>query len=142
MGVVARTVTIAAPAGTVWDVMADVDRWPAWASSMRRLERLDGRPLGPGSRVKVTPKGLPSGVWTVTAYDPPRSYTWTTRLAPGLGLTGGHVVQASGAATAATFSLEATGPLGRLLAPALQPLFRRNTRVASAGLRRYCEARR
>ncbi len=142
MRAVARTVTITAVPRDVWGVMADVEEWPAWASYMKRLQRLDDGPFGHSSRVKVTPKGLPGAVWTVTEYDPPRSYTWTTRLAPGLGLTGGHVVRAAGGATTATFSLEATGALGRLLAPVLQVIFRRNTRLATEGLKRYCEARR
>jgi hypothetical protein len=139
---VTRTITIEAPPLTVWETMADVERWPSWASSMRRLERIGGSPLGLGSRTRVTPKWLPSNVWMVTEFDPPHSYTWTTRLAPGLGLTGGHIVDARGAGAVATFSLAATGPLATPAAPLLRAVFRRNTRLAAEGLKRYCEARR
>lgn len=139
---VTRTVTIAAPPGEVWDVLVDVEGWPAWASYMERLRREDKGAFGRGSRVRVVPKGLPGAVWSVTEYDPPRSYTWAARLAPGLRLTGGHVVDAHDGGATATLSLAAAGPLAPLLAPLLRRVFLRNTRLATAGLQRHCEARR
>jgi uncharacterized protein YndB with AHSA1/START domain len=139
---VARTVLIAAPLETVWSVMADVAGWPRWARYMRHLQQVDGRPFGLGSRVEVAPKGLPRAVWTVTAYTPPRRFTWTTVVLPGLSLEGGHVLRATARGTAATFSPGATGPLAVPLTPLLQVVFRRNTRLATDGLRRFCEALR
>lgn len=138
---VERNVRIAAPPREVWQTLIDVEGWPAWASYLKRLERQEDGPFGAGSRVRVTPKGMLGSVWTVTEHDPPRSYIWTTRLAPGLGLAGGHVVEARGGATEVTLSLAATGPVGTLVSPLLRPLFRRNTRLATEGLKRRCEAR-
>lgn len=139
---VTRTVTIDALPGDVWEVLTDVEGCPAWASSMKRLERRENGPLRSGSQVKVSPKGMPGAVWTVTEYTPPHSYTWVTRVVPGLRLTGGHVVDAHGDGAAATLSLLASGPVGTLLSPLLRLLFRRNTRLATDGLKRHCEARR
>ena len=141
MARVERTVPINATPLGVWETLADVEGWPAWASYMKSLKRQDGGALRLGSRVRVTPKGIPGSVWTVTEYDPPRSYTWTTRLVPGLHLEGGHVVEARGDGATATFSLASTGPLGALLSPLLEIVFRRNTRLAAAGLKGYCEGR-
>ena len=137
---VSRTVHIDAPVERVWRVATDVERWPEWASYMRSLVPQDEGPLRMGSRVRVTPKGMPGSVWTVTEFDEGRSYTWETSLAPGLRLAGGHVYEAEGAGTSATFSLATAGPLGVALGPALGLVFRRNTRLATDGLKAHCEA--
>lgn len=139
MGTTARTVRIAAPRQVVWDTAIDVEQWPRWASYMKKLSRQDKGALALGSRVRVVPKGMPGSVWTVTEYEPPRSYTWTTQLAPGLGLIAGHVLETKDQGTAATFSLATSGPLGALLSPLLSIVFRRNTRLATEGLKRHCE---
>ncbi len=137
---VERAIEIDAPAARVWQVITELERWPLWAAQMRKLSREGDVPLGLGSSVRVNPKGMPGGVWTVTEYDPPRSLTWTTDLAPGLRLVGGHLVEPVAGGSRATFSLVASGALATLLGPALAMLFRRNTRLATDGLKRHCEA--
>ena len=136
---VSRTVHIEAPPAKVWAAMVDIERWPEWASYMQSLRRQDEGPFGVGSRVKVTPKGLLGSVWTVTEYREGKSYTWKTTLAPGVNMAGGHVVEADGAGTKATLWLQATGAIGTLLSPVLSLVFRRNTRLATQGLKSFCE---
>lgn len=140
MASVARTVHIEAPPERVWQVATDVERWPEWASYMQSLVPESERPLAMGSRVRVTPKMMPCSVWTVTEFDDGRSYTWETSLAPGLRLVGGHVYEPEGSGTSATFSLATAGPLGVALGPLLALVFRRNTRLATDGLKAHCEA--
>jgi hypothetical protein len=133
-----NSVEIEAPAADIWTVVMNVEDWPKWASQFKRLDHVDSGPLRLGSRVRVRPKGLPASVWQVTEYKEGRSFTWQTRLAPGLRLTGGHELTPKGGRTATEFWLEPSGPLGRLLGPILsRTLFRRNTRAATEGLRDY-----
>lgn len=141
MAETARTVWIDAAPRVVWETAIDVEGWPRWASYMNNLTKQGAGPLTLGSRVRVVPKGMPGSVWTVTEFDAPRSYTWSTQLAPGLGLVAGHVLEPKDQGTAATFSLATSGPLGAVLSPLLSIVFRRNTRVATAGLKRDCEER-
>jgi len=137
----ARSIRIDASAAPVWAVLMDVDTWPVWAAQFKRLERLDGAPLALGSRVRVTPNGMPGSTWQVTEYVPERSFTWQTSLLPGARLAGGHLLTRDGDGVIAEFSLEATGPLGRLLSPLLRrTVFSRNTRNATEGLKRHVEA--
>jgi uncharacterized protein YndB with AHSA1/START domain len=140
VGITSRTVWIAAPTQLVWDTAIDVEQWPRWASYMSKLTKQDPGSFALGSRVRVDPKGMPGSVWTVTEYEPPRSYTWTTQLAPGLGLVAGHVLESKDQGTTATFSLATSGPIGAVLSPLLSIVFRRNTRLATEGLKRQCEA--
>jgi hypothetical protein len=136
----ARRIRVNAPPAIVWAAIVDVETWPAWASQFRRLERLDAGPLALGSRVRVTPKGMPGAVWQVTEYEEGRSFTWASSLSPGVRLMGGHVVAADGDGTTAEFWLEASGTIGTLLTPVLRrTLFSRNTRSATGGLKTYLE---
>ncbi len=142
MSRVARSVRIEAPATEVWAALVDVEAWPAWAAQFKRLERLDKGPLASGSRVRVRPKGMPGAVWTVTEFEDGRSFTWTSRLAPGVRLTGGHELTPDGNRTDAEFWLEASGALGSLLSPILRrTIFRRNTASATDGLKHHIESR-
>jgi len=138
----ARSIHIEAPAADVWAAIVDVETWPAWASQFKHLERLDAGPLAPRSRVRVRPKGMPEAVWQVTDYEEGRSFTWASSLAPGVRITGGHVVTPDGNATDAEFWLEARGALGALLTPLLRrTVFSRNTGSATEGLKSYMEKR-
>src|SRR5688500_10645282 len=110
MATTQRTVWIDAPPQMVWATAIDVEQWPQWASYMSKLTKQSPGPFALGSRVRVDPKGMPGSVWIVTEYEPSRSYTWTTQLAPGLGLVAGHVLEPKDQGTAATFSLATSGP--------------------------------
>lgn len=139
----ARTIHINAPRNDVWRVMMDIEAWPAWASQFKRLERLDSGPLALGSRVRVRPTRLPASVWVVTEFATEQSFTWESTMSPGVRLVGGHVLTPDGSGTNAEFSLEATGPLGKLLNPILRrTFFTRNTKSATDGLKRQVEDRR
>lgn len=136
----ARRIRIAAPAADVWAAVVDVETWLAWASQFKRIERLDAGALALGSRVRVTPRGMPGAIWRITDYEEGHHFTWSSSLVPGVLLTGGHVVTADGNGTDAEFWLEASGPLGTVLAPLLRrTVFSRNTRSATEGLKSYME---
>jgi uncharacterized membrane protein len=136
----ARSVVVGAPASDVWNTMMDIEGWPRWASQFERLEQLDGPDLALNSRVRVWPKGLPASVWQVTEFQEGRSFTWSSRLGPGVRLMGGHVLTSDEKGTSAQFWLDASGPLGFLLGPLLRRMiFSRNTRTATEGLKRHME---
>lgn len=135
MARVTRSIFIEAPPDTIWGALVDIEAWPGWARQMKRLERLDSGPLAFGSRVRVTPKGMPGSVWEVIEYEERRSYTWTSVVAPGVRLTGGHVVDPDPGGVMATFWLGSSGRLAAILSPMLAVVFRRNTRLATEGLK-------
>lgn len=140
MSRLARTIRIGPPAADVWAATIDVETWPTWASQFKRLERLDAGPFAVGARVRVTPKGMPGAVWKVTEYEEGRSFPWASSLAPGLRITGGHVITPDDGGTSAEFWLDASGALGTPLAPLLRrTVFSRNTKSATEGLKSYVE---
>ncbi len=137
---VETTVDIDAPAERVWEVMADVERWPEWTASVARAERLDDGPLRLGSRARLKQPRFPPAVWEVTELEPGRSFAWTAKNV-GLTSVGRHRVfgRGDGGATV-TLTLDQEGPLAPLLALLSGRLTRRYVDTEAQGLKRRCEA--
>ena len=134
-------ITIAAPAATVWDVYADVERWPTWTASVTTLELLDGPSLAIGARARIAQPRFPRLVWTVTAIEPGTSWTWVTR-SPGATTTATHEVRrVDDATTRVVQTIEQRGPLGALVGRLTRRLTRRYLAMEAAGLRQRAESR-
>lgn len=142
MAKTAHSAHIDAPPADVWAAMLDLERWPEWGPQFRRLERRAAGPMALGSRVWIGLKRMPAAVWEVTELEAGHLFTWVARPVPGLRFTGGHVVTPDQGGATVEFSMEASGPLGTVLAPVLsRAIFRRNTKAATEGLKRFVERR-
>jgi hypothetical protein len=122
----------------VLGVLCDVARWPEWTASVTSVRRLEDGPFGVGSRAHIRqPKLLPA-VWQVTELDQ-QNFTWVTR-SPGVRIRAGHLVEANGAGSKVTLSLQFSGFLGKLVARLYRNLTERYLATEAEGLRRRCEA--
>ena len=76
---------VAAPAEAVWELVADIERWPAWNPDVKSAS-LEGD-LAPGAtfRWKAGPGTIVSTLQTV---DPPREIAWTGKT---MGIAAVHV---------------------------------------------------
>lgn len=133
-----RTVDINARASRVWDVIADVERWPEWTASMTSVQRLDSGPLAIGSRARVKQPKLAASKWVVTAVEHGRGFTWVSR-SPGIESTGYHYVQPTPSGSRATLSIEFRGILAPLVASLWSSLITRYVEMEAAGLKRRSE---
>jgi uncharacterized membrane protein len=134
-----RVVDIAAPQGTVWSIMSDVERWPEWTASVARVERLDTAPLAVGSRVRIHQPYLPTAVWTVDVFDPPRFFQWRS-VTPGLTSVAGHRIEATGPTRSrATLSIAWSGWLAPVIRLLYGGLSRRYVEMEAHGLERRSE---
>ena len=136
---VTNTVRINAPGQKSWDVMVDVERWPAFAPQFRSIERKDEGSFAQGSKARVTPQGFMGSIWEVTEFEAGRSFMWEADVLPGVHLVADHVVEPDGDGTLVTLSLTSSGSLAALLAPVLGVIFRRPTRQVAEGLKTVCE---
>lgn len=103
------SVDIDAPPETAWNLLKDVERWPDMTASMERVELLD-EPFGLGSRARVHQPKLPTTVWTVTAFDENRTFTWESR-STGVTTTGAHeIIPTADGRSTVRLTLDQKGP--------------------------------
>ena len=134
------TVDIRATPQRVWAVLSDVEGWPDWTASVRRVERLDAGPLAVGSRARIRqPKLLPA-VWRITRIEKGSAFTWVTR-SPGLLVTAHHVVERAPDGSRVTLSIRFNGLLAPLVAWLTRRLNNRYLALEGAGLKRRSEER-
>lgn len=78
------TAHCAAAADSVWAVLSDVESWPAWTSTMVRVELEDEFAIG--GRVLVVQPATRPVVWTIEHIAPGLSFRWRSR-GPGFRMT-------------------------------------------------------
>ncbi|MCV7258874.1 SRPBCC family protein [Mycobacterium shimoidei] len=134
-----REETVNAPAERVWQLLADVERWPDWTESMREIKRLDDGPLAVGSQARVTQPIGPPTVWTVTELEPLRNFTWVARR-PGLSFEAVHLIEDTGGQVRTRLEFAASGPMAWLARLIGGSRVRSYVDMESAGLKRAAEA--
>lgn len=136
---VERTIEIEAPPEVVWKVMIDVEKWPEWTASMRKIELMGDAPFGKGSSARVAPRMAPRGVWTVTEFEENRSFTWEAKSANSVALAE-HVIEPVDGGSRVTLSATVSGSwILKVAAPVLAIVVRRGVRQEAEGLKRRSE---
>ena len=109
-----------APADRLWELMSDVRRWGEWLPTVDAVTPLDPeRPDEVGASYTVEQPGLPKAVWTMTAIDEGRSFTWESAQ-PGIRTVGTHVLTPAGdGRTTIDLGIAWSGPLAPLLRVAI-----------------------
>ena len=120
-----HSVEIPRPPADVFPWLLDEDKVPRWTGHLERYERLDGGPLGHGSKVRqvLEVSGRTIDVTLeITGYEPP-SGAQTRFSTNGIQVVSSYALAAAGAGTRLTQSLEAkpSGLSARMLVPVIQP---------------------
>lgn len=134
-------IEIAAPSERVWAVLADVVRWPEWTTSMARITPVGPAGLVQGTRYRVEQPRLRPALFTVTAVEPGRSFTWAMR-SPGVRAVAVHAVTPTSAGCTVRLELEYSGPLGGLVGLLAGGLTREYMQLEAEGLKARSEGRR
>ncbi len=134
-----REETIHAPAERVWQLLIDVEGWPAWSESMREIKRLDDGPFAVGSRSRVTqPTGRPLE-WTVIELEPLHNFTWTAGQL-GMSFEAVHRIQDEGSYLRMTLEFVVTGAIAWLGALLAGSRIRKYLDMEITGLKRAAES--
>jgi carbon monoxide dehydrogenase subunit G len=120
-----HSVEIPRPPADVFPWLLDEDKVPRWTGHLQRYERVDGGALGRGSKVRqvLDVSGRTIDVTLeITGYEPP-SGAQTRFSTNGIEVVNSYALQASGAGTRLTQSVEAkpSGLTARMLVPVIQP---------------------
>jgi uncharacterized membrane protein len=135
------TIVIDAPATTVWDVYTEVESWPTWTRSVRRVEVLDEPALQVGHRVRIDQPRFPPLVWEVTEVVPGSGWTWVQRSPGGTTVATHEVVAEAPDRTSVRQTIDQGGPIGALVGRLTRRLTRRYLDMEAAGLKHASEAR-
>jgi len=134
------SVAIHAPAERIWSELINVERWPLSTTSITTVERLDHGPFQLGSSARIKQPKVPPLVWTVTDFQPPREFTWSTS-SPGVTTIASHVLTPGpGDSVTVTLSITRRGPLAPLVDLLYAGLTGDYLHREAAGLKRVCEA--
>lgn len=133
-----KQIAIAADPERIWQILADIERWPSWTVSMRSLRPLDPAPLGPGVRVRVEQPKLRPTVWTIADWQPPSRFTWTSP-APGASLLAVHRIERTDQGCTVTLEFVLSGPLSWLFGRLSGHLIGHYLEIEAEGLKRVSE---
>ena len=120
-----HSVAIPRPPAEVFSWLLDEDKVPRWTGHLERYERVDGGPLGPGSKVRqiLEVSGRTIDVTLeITGYEPPTGAE-TRFKTNGIEVVNSYALEAAGGGTRLTQSVEArpSGFSARMLVPVVQP---------------------
>jgi len=127
---------IAAPAHRVWDVLIDLERWPVWAKSVRKLRRLDSGEFGHGSKVRITQPIFGTATWVVDDWQPLSSFTWTSSRGGVRSVAQHRIVPVAPGHVKVVLTIEQTGRFAHLVERYLGKKIERFMRLEAEGLRR------
>jgi uncharacterized membrane protein len=128
-------IDIEATAPLVFALNADVEAWPRLTPTVTAVELLDDHPLELGSRARIKQPGQRPTVWTVTAFEPDRTFTWEAR-AMGVAMTATHIVEPTPTGCRNTLRLDLGGLGGRVLVTLLGRKLRSVLATENDGFRR------
>jgi hypothetical protein len=98
----------------VWRIMADIERWPEWTESISKIEPQDDAVFAVGSRIRVFQPKLRPALFTITAWEPNRGFTWTSKTM-GLQVEGRHEIEATSSGSKVTLTLKFVGLLAGVI---------------------------
>ena len=134
------SITIDAPASTVWDVFVRVERWAEWTASIERVVPLDGLAIEVGSRFEIKQPRLPKLVWEVTAVEPGTSWTWRQKSPGGTTFASHEVTSIDSEHTAVRQTIDQRGPIGVVVGLLTRRMTRRYLELEAQGLKTRSEA--
>lgn len=141
MQTIQRVIVQASPAA-IWSVLADVERWPTWTSTMLQVDPLTPGGLRVGARYRVTQPKLRPGIYEVTDCTPHKAFTWIQRIQGGTMVADHRLTAADATGTEVELSFATEGLLGALAGRIYGKLITNYVAAEARNLKAHCEAAR
>ena len=133
-----KIIEVNASPKAIWTVMIDLQRWPDWTPSISSIEYLDPAPLQRGSRVRILQPKLPPTVWTITSWEPGKSFAWESRRL-GVITRADHLIVTKDGGAMVELTVEFGGLLGGLAGRIASKLTNAYMTLEAEGLKNRCE---
>jgi carbon monoxide dehydrogenase subunit G len=138
MQTIARVIINATPAA-IWQVLADIERWPTWTPTVLSVEPLTRDGFRVGAKYRVTQPKLRPAVYEVTERIPHQAFTWVQK-APGASMIAEHRLTASdGSGTEVELSFATQGLFGAVLGSMYSKTIADYVRTEARSLKTHCE---
>ncbi len=127
-----HAITVPASPERVWELTVDIEHWPDWMPTVRRVTRHDSGQPCVGSRATVEQPMRRPAVWTVTTLEPNHRFSWSTPDGDGEMLAT-HVIERLDHGCVNTLTIDLTrarrAPARWLLAWSIRLVLRRENRA-------------
>jgi len=135
-----KNIIINARPEQIFRVLADVENWNLWTSSVKRITIINDIKFNKGTKVKVVqPKLLPA-VWEITEIEKNKCFTWVTKYI-GLKMTGKHIIETKNNVTNVELVMIYEGVLAKLFYRLTSSLTSQYLTMEIKGLKKECENR-
>jgi len=139
MQTIERVVINASPAA-IWQVLADVERWPTWTPTVLSVEPVTRDGFRVGAKYRVTQPKLRPAVYEVTECAPHQAFTWIQK-APGATMIADHRLSPFSSGTEVELSFSTEGLLGSILGGMYSKRIADYIRTEARSLKQHCESR-
>lgn len=131
-------IEIEAPPARVWNVLADVGKWPEWTDSILSVEDVSPE-FALGGTAVVHARGTPKSKYTVTRWEPGVGFDWETKARGARAIAGHWIAGAGEGHSSVTLAVELPGLMAALFKPFIGRGIKENIRTEAAGLKRRSE---
>ncbi|MCG2585134.1 SRPBCC family protein [Massilia sp. TS11] len=132
-------IMIAAAPARVWQVMSELEQWPAWTPSFTSVKLLSPGAPGVGSRVHTKQPRLAAATLVISAWTPGQGFTWGARQ-PGLSVVAEHALAAAGDGCRVRLAIRFSGFLSGIVSIIYGKMIRQYVEQEAMGLKTACEA--
>ncbi|MFZ0271449.1 MAG: SRPBCC family protein [Acidobacteriaceae bacterium] len=138
MHTIERVVINASPAA-IWQVLADVERWPTWTPTVLSVEPITRDGFKVGAKYRVTQPKLRPAVYEVTERVPHQAFTWVQK-ATGASMIAEHRLTAfDGHGTEVELAFATRGLFGAILGSMYSKTIADYVKTEAKSLKQHCE---
>ena len=138
MQTVERVIIKASPTA-IWQVLADVERWPSWTPTVLSVEPVTRDGFKVGAKYRVTQPKLRPGVYEVTERVPHEAFTWVQKSAGATMIAEHRLTAADGNGTEVEFAFATKGLLGAIAGSRYSKLITEYVKTEAKSLKQHCE---
>ena len=123
---------------TVWQVLADVEHWRDWTSTVTEIKPLNSSGLKVGARYRVVQPKLIPAIYEVTECIPNQTFTWIRKF-PGGGMVADHRLLSHDDITEVEVSITSKGLLANIAFKIFSRITRDYVAAEARSLKERCD---